>query len=70
MQTITLRMDKQQGPAIEHRELYTIIWETNIQKEHIYIYDWVTLLYSRNWHSIVNQLYINLNIDTREHIYQ
>ena len=24
---------------------------------HIYIYDWVTLLYSKNWHNIVNQLY-------------
>ena len=22
-------------------------------------YDWVTLLYSRNWHNIVNQLYFN-----------
>ena len=23
------------------------------------MYDWVTLLYSRNWHNIVNQLYFN-----------
>ena len=23
-------------------------------------YDWVTMLYSRNWHNIVNQLYFNL----------
>ena len=23
--------------------------------------DWVTLLYSRNWHNIVNQLYFNNN---------
>ena len=23
------------------------------------MYNWVTLLYSRNWHSIVNQLYHN-----------
>ena len=23
------------------------------------MYDWVTLLYSRNWHNVVNQLYIN-----------
>ena len=25
----------------------------------MYMYDWVTLLYSRNWHNIVNQLYFN-----------
>ena len=24
------------------------------------MYDWVTLLHSRNWHNTVNQLYINL----------
>ena len=23
------------------------------------VYDWVTLLYNRNWHNIVNQLYFN-----------
>ena len=26
------------------------------------MYDWVTLLYSRNWHSNVNQLYFNTKI--------
>ena len=25
------------------------------------MYDWVTLLYSRNWHNTVNQLYFNKN---------
>ena len=25
----------------------------------MYMYDWVTLLYSINWHKIVNQLYFN-----------
>ena len=24
------------------------------------MYDWVTLLYSKNWYNIVNQLYFNL----------
>ena len=24
------------------------------------MYDWVTLLYGRDWHNIVNQLYFNL----------
>ena len=26
------------------------------KNKYIYIYDWVTLLHSRNWHNIVNQL--------------
>ena len=26
----------------------------------INIYDWVTLLYSRNWHNSVNQVYFDL----------
>ena len=28
-------------------------------RECIYTYDWVTLLHSRNWHTIVNQIYFN-----------
>ena len=28
---------------------------------YIYMYDWVTLLDSRNWHNIVNQVYFNKN---------
>jgi len=28
----------------------------------ICIYDWVTVLYSRNWHNTVNQLHFNKNI--------
>ena len=27
MQTITYRMDKQQGPTVQHRELYSISWD-------------------------------------------
>ena len=27
MQTITFRMDKQQGPAVQHRELYLVFWD-------------------------------------------
>ena len=30
------------------------------EKECIYMYNWVTLLYTRNWYNIVNQLYVNL----------
>ena len=35
---------------------------TRVFAECIYMYDWVTLLYSRNCHNIVNQLYFNKNI--------
>ena len=27
---------------------------------YMYMNDWVTFLYSRNWHNIVNHLYFNL----------
>ena len=27
MQTITYRMDKQQGPTVQHRELYSVSWD-------------------------------------------
>ena len=33
--------------------------EKNIIKEGLYVYNWVTLLYNRDWHNIVNQLYFN-----------
>ena len=26
---------------------------------HIYMYNWITLLYRRNWHNLVNQVYVN-----------
>ena len=25
----------------------------------MYMYNWITLLYTWNWHNIVNQLYLN-----------
>ena len=33
-------------------------WTTTI---HTHVYNWVTLLYSKDWHNIVNQLYCNQN---------
>ena len=30
---------------------------------HIYMYEWVTMLYSRNWHTTVNQLFLILKSD-------
>lgn len=35
--------------------------EKNIKKKYIYVYSWVTLLYSGNEHNIVNQVYFNKN---------
>ena len=29
------------------------------KKECLFVYNWITLLYSRDWHGIVNQLYFN-----------
>ena len=66
MQTITFRMDGNTVLLIEHRALYPIAWDGPWWKiiwvkECVYIYvcmyDWVILLYSRNWPNTVNQLY-------------
>ena len=45
-------MDKQWYPAVEHWELYLVTcggawWRKMWGKEYKYIYEWVTLLYSR-----------------------
>ena len=60
------------GPAAQHRERYPISWDRNTIEEnlrkgmygymcfiytHTHTHDWVTFLYSRNWHNTVNQLY-------------
>lgn len=62
---MTFRMDKQGGPAVEHKELCPISWhrpgwETMWERERMYThsYDWVTLLYGRNWQT----LYINYTL--------
>ena len=34
-------------------------WLNFFKKGFIYVYNWVTLLYGRDWHHIVNQLYFN-----------
>ena len=62
MQTIRYRMDKQgvqystgnyiQYPVINHNG-------KEYEKECIYMDNWITLLYSRNWCNIINQLYFN-----------
>jgi len=65
MQTITYRMDKQWDPTEQHSTVFS--WDRtwwNIMRKGMDMYvfggrDRVTLLYSRNWHNIVNQLYSN-----------
>ena len=47
-----------------HRELCPNIgdrprWGNDRKKHCVYMHDWITLLYSRNWH-IVSQLYFNI----------
>ena len=55
-------MDKQQGFTVQHMELYSILcnnlYEKRIWKS-IYIYNWISLLYTWNLHNIVNQLHFN-----------
>ena len=37
------------------------MWEKNLKKNiYVYMYNCVTLMYSRNYHNIVNQLYYSI----------
>ena len=53
------KVDKQQGPTVQHRELFNILWETIMENNmgknvcvciyvyiYIYMWNWVTWLYS------------------------
>ena len=58
------KMAKAWGPTVQHRKRHSIFWNRTwwkilCKKECIYTYDWITMLYSRNWHNTVNQLYSN-----------
>ena len=62
----TERMNKQQGPTVQHRELYPVSWDRPWwkilwEKECKSMYDWVTMLHSRNGLNTVNQLSPNKN---------
>ena len=57
---VTNHQDKHWGPTVQHRELDPISWERIWwkiiwEKECMYMYDWVTPLYRRNWYNTVNQ---------------
>ena len=48
---------------IQHRELYPISWDGTWRKivwEKEYVCMCMTMLFSKNWHNIVNQLYFNI----------
>ena len=65
MQTGTFRMDKQQGPihSTGNYTQYPVINHNGkniLEKECVSMYNWVILPYSRDWHNIVNQLFLNL----------
>ena len=62
MHNSTFKMDKQWGPTVRHEERHPVSfgrtwWEKGCAC--VSVYDWVTKLYSRNWHNKVYQLYSN-----------
>ena len=60
VQMVTHRIDEHWGPAVSHRELQPTFGDRPEWKR-VCVYIWITiaLLYSRNKHHIVNQLYFN-----------
>ena len=45
-----------------HNILWWSIWENNLKNNGcLYMYSWITLLYSKNYHNIVNQLHFKKN---------
>ena len=65
IQTITFRMDKQQSPYVliytrKYIQYPLISHNGKEYKKRTNVYSWVTSLYSRDWDSIINQLYFTL----------
>ena len=58
-------MDNQQGPIVEHMELYSMLCASLVgsgssgKKRYMYVYDWVPLLVTWNYHNIFIWLYPN-----------
>ena len=44
--------------------------EDNFDKKCMCVCDWVTMLYSKDWHNSVNQLYFNKNIQKEKSIFE
>ena len=54
-----------------HRKLYLVSWDRPwwkiiCERKCINMYNWVTLLYSRNWHNIVNQWCFNKKLQIKK----
>ena len=69
-------MDKQRGPTEQHRELYPVSWDRTMDNSMrksvcvcvcVCVRHWVNMLYSRNWHNTVNQLYSNRKKKKKKH---
>ena len=58
-------MDNQQGPTVHHLELCSTStwqpeWEESLgENGYMYMYGWIPLLSTWNYHNIVNRLYSN-----------
>ena len=71
MQTISFRMDKQHsllyntGNYIQSHGMNHM--ENIVKKECTCVQNWITLLYSRDWHNIVNQLCFNKKKESQLH---
>ena len=62
--TALCEIDNSQGPTAQHMGIY-LIFCNNLSGKRVWkrmdicMYDWITLLYSRNYHNLVNQLRFN-----------
>ena len=54
MQTILYKMDKQQGPTVQHRELYLISYNNPYGKEHIHTSMYLYISESLSYTSKIN----------------
>ena len=57
--TFVYGTDGQWGLAVQHREIYWIFRDNLYGNGYVSMYGEITLLYSRSYHNIVNQLYFN-----------
>ena len=64
-------MDDQQGPTYNQGTLFNVMrqpeWERRLgENGYIYMYGWVPLLSTWNYHNIVNQLYPNIKLKVKK----
>lgn len=55
IQIAVYKTDKGQGPAVLHRELYSVSRnDVSWKRIHVRMCDQITVPYTRNWHSVVD----------------